>query len=240
MLRIPFTAILICIGISLGFAQDSTKKIGPAPLQTPVKVHKFKPHTVKADSGKKVVVAPPVTIVPVAKPDTSKKAPIVIKSLNSQYVDFFNFVHHYQQPTLSVFWKSVSDTLKQYRAQIKATKAKLPLQAKLIDSLKQEIQSKDQALSEKVTEVNIIGITLSLSTYNLIVWALIIVFVLATFIVISRSGSFKHEAQYRIKLYSELEDEFKAYKTKANEKEKKLARELQTERNKLDELLGRG
>ena len=41
------------------------------------------------------------------------------------------------------------------------------------------------------------------------------------------------------KLYSELEDEFKAYKTKAIDKEKKLARELQTERNKLDELLGR-
>jgi hypothetical protein len=41
-------------------------------------------------------------------------------------------------------------------------------------------------------------------------------------------------------LYNELDEEYKAYKVKSNEKEKKLARELQTERNKLDELLGRG
>ena len=59
-------------------------------------------------------------------------------------------------------------------------------------------------------------------------------------VVISRSAAYRREAKHRTELYSELEEEYKTFKTKANDKEKKLARELQTERNKLDELLGRG
>jgi hypothetical protein len=59
-------------------------------------------------------------------------------------------------------------------------------------------------------------------------------------LVIASSGAHRREANYRSKLYNELEEDYKTYKAKANEKEKKLARELQTERNKLDELLGKG
>jgi hypothetical protein len=71
-------------------------------------------------------------------------------------------------------------------------------------------------------------------------WGLVILLGAIAGIVIARSGRFKYEADYRIKLYNELEEEFKGYKSKANDKEKKLARELQTERNKVDELMGRG
>ncbi|MDP9081156.1 MAG: hypothetical protein M3O71_27380, partial [Bacteroidota bacterium] len=92
----------------------------------------------------------------------------------------------------------------------------------------------------QVDEVNIAGITLSKTAYNLIVWGLVVLFGATAAIVIARSGSARHEAKYRTRLYEELEDDFKAYKAKANDKEKKLARELQTERNKVDELMGRG
>ena len=71
-------------------------------------------------------------------------------------------------------------------------------------------------------------------------WGLVILFGALAILVFTRIGSYKHEAMYRTTLYSELEEEFKAYKVKANDKEKKLARELQTERNKVDELMGRG
>jgi hypothetical protein len=71
-------------------------------------------------------------------------------------------------------------------------------------------------------------------------WGLVIGCGAVLAIVIITSAKYRHDAHYRIKLYDELSEEFHAYKAKANEKEKKLARELQTERNKLDELLGRG
>ena len=64
---------------------------------------------------------------------------------------------------------------------------------------------------------------------------LVVVFGITAAIVIARSGLHSREATYRTKLYTELEEEYKTFKAKANEKEKKLARELQTERNKLDD-----
>ncbi|NNU34318.1 hypothetical protein HK413_09460 [Mucilaginibacter sp. S1162] len=71
-------------------------------------------------------------------------------------------------------------------------------------------------------------------------WGLVLIVGAIAGVVLARSGGARKEAAYRTTLYNELEEEFKTYKAKANEKEKKLARELQTERNKLDELTGRG
>ncbi|MEB0263547.1 hypothetical protein, partial [Mucilaginibacter sp. 10I4] len=129
------------------------------------------------------------------------------------------------------------------RKQLKAAQATVEEQAKDIDTLKKSSTSKDQAVAEskaKVDEVSLVGVPLTKSTYNLIMWGLVIGFGVIAAIVIARSGSHSREASYRIKLYNELEEEYKTYKTKANEKEKKLARELQTERNKNDELMGNG
>ncbi|MES2109156.1 MAG: hypothetical protein V4577_10430, partial [Bacteroidota bacterium] len=91
----------------------------------------------------------------------------------------------------------------------------------------------------RVNAVNFLGIYIDKSLYNMIMWGLVIALGITAAIVIYRTGSFSREAKYRVDLYNELDEEFKAYKAKANEKEKKLARELQTERNKVDELMGR-
>jgi len=256
MLRTSLLALLTCFSI-LSFAQDSTKKTKTKEFQAPAKVvqtllknHNDKNHPVKLDSAKKKQAAKPVAVpvkpvvapVVIKKPDTVKQAitPVVPKTLFQQYQAMLPKFYHYQEQPLSDFWKSTADTLKLFRGKQKQANAKIIAQAKTVDSLKTQITAKDQKLAEKVEQINFIGMTVSLSIYNLIVWGLIILLAIATFIVVARSASFRHEAHYRTKLYSELEDEFKGYKTKANEKEKKLARELQTERNKLDELLGRG
>ena len=70
-------------------------------------------------------------------------------------------------------------------------------------------------------------------------WGLVVILVVVAVVLISRSAVYRNEAKYRTQLYTEIEEDFKNYKVKANEKEKKLARELQTERNKLDELMGK-
>jgi len=84
------------------------------------------------------------------------------------------------------------------------------------------------------------GIVLTKSTYNLVMFGLVIVLAIALTVVILTTAKHKYEAKHRTELYEEIEEEYKNYKAKANEKELRLARELQTERNKLDELLGRG
>jgi hypothetical protein len=123
---------------------------------------------------------------------------------------------------------------------LKAAQEKITLQAKTIDSLTTSTTSDQSSTSASGNYISVFGLFyMAKSTYNLVMWGLVVAFAITALIVISQSGGHRREARYRIKLFSELEDEFKAYKTKANDKEKKLARELQTERNKLDDLLGK-
>jgi len=71
-------------------------------------------------------------------------------------------------------------------------------------------------------------------------WGLVIVLGTALGTVIYLSGANRHEASRRRQEYDDLILEFQSYKAKTTEREKKLGRELQTERNKVDELLGLG
>ncbi|HEY9001618.1 MAG TPA: hypothetical protein VIM89_09710 [Mucilaginibacter sp.] len=168
------------------------------------------------------------------------------KSLNNQYQYMMSKTLRFQQPLLAALWKNVSDTLTKMRNDAKASQAKLSANVKLIDSLKTAATdaSKESAASQSGSTssetISLLGINLSKSTYNLVMISLVVVLGLALAIVIGTTAKHKHEARHRTELYEEIEEEFKAYKAKANEKELRLARELQTERNKLDELLGRG
>jgi hypothetical protein len=200
-------------------------------------------------SVKPLTYVPPVPVKPVpVVVDTSKHAMVTPvpaasseKSLNGQYQYLLTKVYNYQQPLISAFHKNVMDTLNQVRAALKKAKDKVTVQGKTIDSLQTASKSADQTVSDannKLNEIDLLGVPMAKATYNLIMWGLVILFGVIAVIVIARSGAHSSEAKYRTQLYNELDEEYKAYKVKANEKEKKLARELQTERNKLDDLLG--
>jgi len=193
--------------------------------------------SLKKAAALKTTVAPaPVVVPPVTPPVT--EAPID-KSLNGQYHYLLTKVYNYQQPLVSALWKNVIDTLNAGHRKLTDAQAKIAEQAKTISGLQADATTKDQ-LNAKADEISLFGVDFLKSTYNLMMWGLVIVLGAIAAIVIARSGKHRYDANYRTNLYNELEEEFKTYKTKANDKEKKLARELQTERNKVDELMGRG
>ncbi len=203
----------------------------------------------KADSIKKAstavqpvhVATTPVATTPTAvKADTvAAAAPKVDKSLYGQYQYLLTKVYNYQKPFVDAMWKNFNDTLKTTRNQLKTANDTISAQNKNIATLKTDVAAKEQTITQTDT-INLLGMPLAKSTYNIIMWGLVLIVGAIAAIVIARSGGARREATYRTTLYNELEEEFKTFKAKANEKEKKLARELQTERNKLDELTGRG
>ncbi|HEY0245822.1 MAG TPA: hypothetical protein VGC01_09685 [Mucilaginibacter sp.] len=207
---------------------DATKGAAPATVTTTPSA----PPATKPQVTATVVTQPPVA------PSDSAAVP-TDKSLNGQYHYVLSKIYHYQEPLIAALWKNFTDTLNANRRKLLDAQAKATAQAKAITDLQAESASKD-AVTAKADEISIFGISLAKNTYSAIMWGLVIILGATAAVVIVRTGSLKHEATYRTGLYNELEEEFKAYKTKANEKEKKLARELQTERNKLDELMGRG
>ena len=144
---------------------------------------------------------------------------------------------------LSSFWKSVNDTLRTERRQLPALKKQIAEEQKTIANLKAQLSEKEGALNssnQKLDEITFMGISFSKGSYNTMVWTIILVLALALIIIIIRSAKLLHEAKYRSSLYEEISAEYQSYKVKANEKEKKLARELQDERNKLEEIKSRG
>lgn len=167
-------------------------------------------------------------------------------SLNGQYrfmlsrtrtsADGYKMVAGYR---LDQLWKSVNDTLRKEKAEKKSIQQKLTEQEKTVNYLKTEISGKDASLAEntnRVNEIRFLGIPFEKGTYNIIVWSIIGVLAIALIIVIARSGKSISEARHRTQLYNEVAEEYQAFKAKSVEKERKLARELQDERNKLDDL----
>jgi hypothetical protein len=232
-----FVILFTCFAIALTHAQDSLKK---APVANPTVANPYSKYKYKHTAG---TYASRVTDSTKAAIATAKPAAPADNSLNGQYQYLLTKVYFYQQPLLNAFHKSITDTLTLARRSLKVSQSNLAIANKTIDSLQASIKANTQSLSEsneKVDEVSLIGVPVTKATYNLIMWGLVIVFGAVAAIVIARSGSSTREAKYRVQLYNELEEEYRVYKIKANEKEKKMARELQTERNKIDELLGRG
>jgi hypothetical protein len=238
MPRLILIALLISVGAMAGFAQDSVHKKAVAKSAPVYKRHRLGYYWHKADSVAKSPVQPG------ARRDTSAIVPsFADKSLNGQYQYLLSKVYHYQQPLISALWTNASDTLNANKAKLNSANAKISTQGKEIDSLKTQLGSEGDELNTsnaRTNGIDFLGMIIPKTTYNLLVWGLIAALAIVAVVVISRSAAYGREARYRTQLYTELEEEYKTYKAKANEKEKKLARELQTERNKLDELLGRG
>ena len=125
---------------------------------------------------------------------------------------------------LATFWKNVNDTLRTERAELLNSRAKIAAQQKEIIQLQTQIDGKETALASsnnKLNEIVFLGIPFAKSTYNTIVWTLIIVMVLALAIAVFRSTKLLHEAKYRTGLYNEIATEYQNYKVKANEKRRK-------------------
>jgi hypothetical protein len=143
---------------------------------------------------------------------------------------------------LDALWKSVNDTLRKERVELKNAKSKVAEQEKTITSLNTEINGKESTLNStvaKADEINFLGIPFTKGTYQIMVWSIIVVLAIALFVVIARSTKNILEAKHRTQLYDEISAEYQAYKTKSNEQQRKLARELQDERNVIEEMKSR-
>lgn len=170
-------------------------------------------------------------------------------SLDTQYQNIVEKANNYQeykvinQTLIKNLWKNTTDTLKVKQAKLNQLQNQLLIQKSEIDKLNKLLTEKDNNLSAALNtkdEILLLGfLPLSKSSYQTTMWGLIAILGgLSTFLIIRTKG-FRSEAIYRTKLFNDLNEEFKNFKSKANDNEKKLARALQDERNKLDELYRR-
>lgn len=134
--------------------------------------------------------------------------------------------------------KNFSDSLNKERNANAEIAKQFAESKKTITYLETEMANKEKSLLEKNTrlnEISVFGFGFDKTNYSITLFTLIFGLIAALIFVIIRSAKSVLEAKTKTEMYDELTKEHQNYKAKANEKERKLARELQDERNKLEE-----
>lgn len=165
--------------------------------------------------------------------------------LQNQFQEMKSSSNNYQiykvvkESSLDNFWKSVADTLKEDRNQIKSLKAEVDALNNEVSNLKNQVSERDASLEEQeyqIEHMSFLGMGLTKGTYVTFTWVLIFILFLAALILYFR---FKSANKVTIKAkneYKTLDEEFEAHKKRSRETESKIKRELQTEINTVQEL----
>jgi preprotein translocase subunit SecF len=136
---------------------------------------------------------------------------------------------------LTTLQKLTSNRIAELKEEIAASKEATEAQEQKMTELRAEIESLQASLEEVSQEkdsVNVMGMSLSKASYNTTMWSIIGVLVAALLLFIVRfKRSHVHTAEAKKNL-AELEKEFDDYRAKALEKEQRLGRLLQDEKNK--------
>jgi len=167
------------------------------------------------------------------------------QSINEQFktvVDGSNNFQEYKvikQTQVKALWKNTIDTLNKKQAVLNKTSMALNSQKASIQKQQKALQEKEENLKQTLNSANEISFlwlfSFTKDSYKTLMWFIIIILACVSTFLYLRASTARKEAKYRIKLFDDLSEDFKNYKIKSNENEKRLARSLQDERNKLAE-----
>ena len=161
----------------------------------------------------------------------------VLKSKSQNYREYKVI----RENVLDGFWRIVRDSVALKQAAISARDKDILDLKKQLSETQATLKEKEASMQEIVydsTHINVLGINFSksvfITTVGLIFGALILVALLMS----GRLKLIQSSLKERADAFNSLSTEFEEYKRKAMEKQTKLSRELQTERNRLSENRG--
>jgi hypothetical protein len=174
-----------------------------------------------------------------SKVDTTvtQTAPTLTGTLAEQYVQVvvrsgsYKVYKNIKKTKIEEFWKNINDTLNYQKQLIQQSSKSSPVQN---DDTINAMQAKIDSLEDLKSEVRTVNVVNRDSNY---LWISLIALAIALVFALIRTRVAVKEANYRIGLYDQLFEELREQRIKATEREKKLGRELQTERNRVEELL---
>lgn len=170
---------------------------------------------------------------------STKPIPTLSGTLAEQYNEVvvksgsYKVYKNIKKVKIEEFWKNINDTLQYQKQLIKQSKTSPIVNDDTISALQAKIDSLQNIKAEEMIE-NTGSITNSVSIY---LWIALMVLIIALVFALIRTRVAVKEANYRIELCDQLSEEIKDQRIKATEREKKLGRELQNERNRIEELL---
>lgn len=141
-----------------------------------------------------------------------------------------------KESTLDGVWKIANDTIAAKEAAISRAQATINQLKGELDKSLEAYKEKEKSMEEIMhasTHINVIGIDFNKSTFITTVAVIVAVLLVMLGLVIGRMKLQSNALSERNLAVSALTHEFEEYKQRAMERQTKLSRELQDERNKL-------
>ena len=163
------------------------------------------------------------------------------KSIKKQYTTLKGNVSRWngflmiKEPQLNEFHKSLVDTIKGFEVKIADAKVNIIAANKEINGLSAQLvetQAKLDSSLVKQDELTTMGVSVDKNSFPAILYSIIIILIIVSafaFFLFFRSNATTQKTEKR---NEDLSEELKTQKANSLERETKLARELQTERNK--------
>ncbi len=155
---------------------------------------------------------------------------------NSETFKEYKLIKLYE---LNKFWKGVSDTLNNNNKRIADLQKSISRHEAEIKELKNQVAKSEANMLELefgVEHIKIFGMPISKSAYQVVNFTLILTLLTLITFLIFKYNQRRSIANEKINAFNNLEDKFAEYQKSALEKQMKLRRELQTERNKLEKI----
>jgi hypothetical protein len=167
-------------------------------------------------------------------------------TLNKQFIELKEKANNYQDykvikhNQLNDFWKGVMDSVTSYKKEIVVAQKEIDTQKAELSQLKQDLKSTQQEVHKNdyaSARISVLGIQMLKENYiylNFAVIAILLVMVAVAFFSYKKSKKIAHE---KVTEFDNVQSELNSYKQRLRERETIMGRELQTERNKVDELM---
>lgn len=163
-------------------------------------------------------------------------------SIDEQFTDLLENSNNYKQYEVVKKTKLI-ELQKNTRAKISGLENRIVVSENNIKDQKKEIDRLNAELAETTgnlqdaaqakNEISFFGLPTNKTTYRIITWGILLILLVALAIFIYKFKNSHIQTKEAKRNLQETEDEFEEYRKKALEKQQKLGRSLQDERNKL-------
>ena len=194
---------------------------------------------------KKIYIVFYFLIIGLSSSAIAQDEPVGPPTLEEQFRSLKDNSNSYQEykvvreTLLDQFYGNVRDSLITIRQDILDAQNKIAAQQQEITRLQEELEERQLAVEESqydIEHIEFLGIDVQKSTYSTIVWSIIAILLIILAVAIYKYKSSNKVAVKKKNEYETLDNEFNEFKIRAREKETRLMRDLQTERNAVEEL----
>ena len=161
----------------------------------------------------------------------------LLKAKSQNYKDYKVI----RENVLDDFWKIVRDSVAAKQSSIRSREQNIKKLNETLSSTQASLKEKENSMAATVydsSHISVLGIDFSKGVFITIVAVIVGALILLLMLISGRLKMVHSSMKERADAFTSLSNEFEEYKRKAMEKQTKLSRELQNERNKLSESRG--